>query len=273
VVGRRLSNDRIHEVDIVEDDPHLRRLVEAGAELEMPMSRVYAFDRWGVDAILHRIEPRISYAFIMGRGFRQSTFYTERVDGLKETNEITYSVTNRIIARTGSGPDSEPVRWEAVRFLLGHAIDLRRDKTLGDVIGDLIVQAPSIFRFRAEARYSVDLGRFETAITDLSATVGPVTGAVGTRYDDPERTNFLQAALRAELTQYVVAKLATNYDMRRDTFVENQIGFDFRFQCYEFSVVFIDRHREQGRRGTEEEVRFSVNLLGVGTPIRTSVGQ
>ena len=274
-VGRRLSNDRVHEIDVVEDSSHLRRLVEAGADLEMPLSRVYAFDRWGIDAVLHRIEPRVSYNFITGSGFRQTPDYTERVDRLRKTSEVIYSVTNRILARTVSGPDAEPVRWEAVRLLLGHSLDLRSrsSQTLGDVIGDLIVQAPAIFRLRAEGRYGIDRGRFETATTDLAVTVGRITGSVGTRYDEEQRTNFLQGTLRAEITERLVARLGTNWDLRTDTFVENQIGFDLRFQCYEISVLFIDRHREQNRRSSDEELRFSVNLLGIGTPLRTSVGQ
>jgi hypothetical protein len=54
--------------------------------------------------------------------------------------------------------------------------------------------------------------------------------------------------------------------------VENQFGVDLRFQCWEISVLFIDRTREIGRTHADEEVRFSVNLLGVGGPLRTSVG-
>ena len=227
-----------------------------------------------VDALLHRIEPRVNYTFITGSGLHHLPLYTDRVDRIKETSEITYSITNRILARTTPGPDAEPVRWEAVRVLLGHAIDLRsKNHTVGDVIGDLIVQAPSIFRFRAEARYGLATQDLVTATTDLSATVSRVTGAVGTRYDAEQRTNFLQGTLRAELSSMLVAHVATNWDMRSDTFVENRFGIDLRFQCYEFSLVFIDRNREVGRSHADEEVRFSLNLLGIGGPIRTTVGQ
>ena len=273
VVARRLSADLVRQVDVVNDDPRLRRLLETGADLEMPLSRVYAFDRWGVDAILHRIEPRVSYTFITGAGLNHLPVYTERVDRIKETSQITYSITNRILARTASAPEAEPVRWEAVRLLLGHAIDLRsRNHTIGDLIGDLILQAPSIFRFRAEARYGLAERDLATATTDLTATTGRVATSVGTRYDAEQRTNFLQGALRVELTEHLVGRVGTNWDMRTDTFVENQFGVDLRFQCWEISVLFIDRNREVRRRGADEELRFSVNLLGIGTPLRTSVG-
>ena len=44
-----------------------------------------------------------------------------------------------------------------------------------------------------------------------------------------QRTNFLQGTLRAEITDRFVVHVATNWDMRSDTFVENRFGIDFRF--------------------------------------------
>jgi LPS-assembly protein len=272
-VARRLSGDFRTEVDVVNGDPRVRRLVEAGGDVEMPVSRVYAFDRWGVAALLHRIEPRVNYTFITGSGMHHLPLFTERIDRIKEASLVTYSVTNRILARTASGPDTEPVRWEAVRVTVGHSVDLRSENhTVGDIIGDLIVQAPSVFRFRGEVRYGMATHAVESATTDFAVSVARVTGSVGTRFDVPQRTNFLQGAVRAELTANVAARVATNWDMRSDTFVENQFGIDLRFQCYEFSLLFIDRTREVGRAHADEEVRFSLNLLGIGGPIRTSIG-
>jgi LPS-assembly protein len=272
-VARRLASDFETEVDVTNNDPKLRALVEAGGDVEMPFSRVYGFNRWGVDALLHRVEPRVSYTFITGSGMNHIPLFTERIDRIKEASKVTYSVTNRILARTSPQPDTEPVRWEALRFTIGHTLDLRSDNhTVGDVMADLIVQAPSIFRLRGELQYSLERDRVATATTDFGVTLARVTGAVGTRYDLQQKTSFLQGSVRAELTPWLVARAATNWDMRTDTFVESQLGVDLRFQCYEFSVLFIDRTREIGRTRAEEEVRFSLNLLGIGGPIRTSVG-
>jgi LPS-assembly protein len=272
-IGRGLASDFQTEIDIVNNDPRLRSLVEAGGDIEMPLSRVYAFDRWGINGLLHRIEPRVNYTFITGSNLDSLPLWQERIDRIKDTSLVTYSVTNRILARTSAGPESEPVRWEAVRLLVGHSFDLRSENhPVGDIIGDLIVQTPSVFRFRGETRYGIAQSQFVTGTTDLSVTVRRLTGAIGTRYDAEQRTNFLQGAMRVEITPNVVARAATNWDLRSDTFVENQFGFDLRFQCYEFSVLFIDRVREVGRPQAEEEVRFSVNLLGVGGPLRTTVG-
>jgi LPS-assembly protein len=272
-VGRRPSGDFVTEIDRVNNDPRLRSLVETGADLEMPLSRVYAFNRWGIDALLHRIEPRVNYTYITGSHFTHLPLFTERIDRIKEASLITYSLTNRILAKTSSGPDGEPVRWEAVRFLLGHSLDLRSENhTIGDVVGDLIVQAPSIFRFRGEIRYSMAERDVASTTTDFTVSTSRVSGSVGTRYDNEQRTNFLQGATRVEITQNLAVRAATNWDMRTDTLVENQFGVDLRFQCWEVSVVFIDRTHEVGRKEADEEVRFSINLLGVGGPLRTAIG-
>ncbi|MBM4441938.1 MAG: LPS-assembly protein LptD [Candidatus Rokubacteria bacterium] len=271
--GRRRSADGLTEVDVFGHDARVRRYVEAGGAVEAPFSRVYGFDRWGVDALLHRVEPRVSYVYVTGDEMTRLPLYTERIDRVEEGSKVIYSLTNRVLARTAGGPDGEAVRWEAVRLMVGHEVDLRsRNHTVGDLIGDLIVQAPSIFRARAEARYNTSREDLATVTTDAAITLERFTGSVGTRFDAEQRANFLQGGLRAELTRHVVAHAATNWDMRTDTFVETQYGLDLRFQCYELSVVYIDRGREVGRNRGEDELRFSVNLLGLGGPLRTGIG-
>ena len=83
-------------------------------------------------------------------------------------------------------------------------------------LGDLIVQAPSIFRFRGEVRYGMATREVTTATTDFGVTVARLTGAVGTRYDVEQRTNFLQGSVRAELKARipnVVQEAAANFSV------------------------------------------------------------
>ena len=43
-------------------DPHVRRQVEGGVEIETRASRVYTMDGWGgLAALQHVIEPRATY--------------------------------------------------------------------------------------------------------------------------------------------------------------------------------------------------------------------
>jgi hypothetical protein len=49
------------------------------------------------------------------------------------------------------------------------------------------------------------------------------------------------------------------------TSVEARVGFEWRFDCWSISAIYINRHH------SDSEFRFSVNLLGLGQ-IGTSLG-
>ncbi|PYM17985.1 MAG: hypothetical protein DMD81_07130, partial [Candidatus Rokuibacteriota bacterium] len=52
--------------------------------------------------------------------------------------------------------------------------------------------------------------------------------------------------------------------------LENRFGIDVKFQCWAFSLEVVDRNIA-GRPNTNE-VRFTLNLLGMGGPLSTSMG-
>jgi hypothetical protein len=106
----------------------------------------------------------------------------------------------------------------------------------------------------------------QSATSDLIVRTDPVTVSVGSRYSDPGRFNFLTTGLVADLSRYVTVRNTNYFDARTVTFVESRVAADIKFQCWALTVEFV--HREN----RDDEVNFAVNLLGVGGPIRTSVG-
>jgi hypothetical protein len=54
--------------------------------------------------------------------------------------------------------------------------------------------------------------------------------------------------------------------------VENRIAVDLKWQCWAFSVEFVSRVKDPVTNRAEEQLRFTVNLLGMGAPLSTSVG-
>ena len=271
VTGLHLSRGGGLVTETTEDELSLRRFVETGFDIETLASRVYRPNRWGFEALLHSIEPRVNYTWREGRGMERLPFWTD-VDRVSDANRIEYSLTNRIRGRTVAPSGTEALRYEVLRFLIGHSIDLDADEQRsGDVVGDLIIQPTPKLRFRGTVLSDTHGRGIQFATTDLSADVARVTGSVGMRYSDPQNISFLQGALSAELTANVTGRFTTNWDLRTDTFIENRYGVEVRFQCYALTVEYIARSREAGRRG-EDEVRFAVNLLGVGGPISTGIG-
>jgi hypothetical protein len=170
-------------------------------------------------------------------------------------------------ARTVAPPGTEPVRWELLRFVLSHTYNFNNvDQPLGDVTADLIVSPNRYFAFRGESSYNVYGEGLQTLNTDVVVVTPPVLASLGTRYSEPTRVNFLQGNLTADVTRYVTARLSTNWDLRTNTVVENRMGVDVKFQCWAFTIEYVTRNRD------EDEIRFSLNLLGVGTPLTSGFG-
>jgi LPS-assembly protein len=266
VTGFRTTRAVTGPIEITDDEPRLRRLVEAGTDVEMTMSRVYDAGGWlGAEALLHTIEPRVNYTWIGGKGQDRLPIWTEGVDRIEDTSRVTYSLTNRIRGRTVTLADTEPVRWEMLRFVLGHSYDLQRDQE-GDAFTTLILAPSNKLRFRGDLSYNVPNRNIPNATADVSATLPFVTTSVGVRYSDPGHVNFLQASVATDVWRNVIVRASTNWDLRTDTFVENRFGVDIRFQCWAIAIEYVNRTRR------DDEIHFAVNLLGVGGPFTTSVG-
>lgn len=279
VTGTRLTGDGGLTVQETNDEPRLRQILELGGDLETRAARIYDLgDLAGVSAILHTIEPRVNYTWLDGSGLqrfmRSGALRASRIpqfnsiDAIPEESRFTYSVTNRLRARTVAPEGTEPTRWELVRFVLGHSYELLNPvRPLGNVTGDLILNPNRVFSFRGDTSYSVYAGEgFQTGNMDVSVDVAPVKASVGTRFNKPDRVNFLQGNLSADVTRWATGRLTTNWDLRTNTFVENAIALELKWQCWSFTVEFIRRHQN------EDELRFALNLLGVGTPLATRFG-
>jgi LPS-assembly protein len=266
VTGFRTTRAVNGPIEITEDEARLRRLFEAGTDIETLFSRVYPVNgTWGIDGLLHSIEPRVNYTWITGKGQDRLPVWTEGVDRIPDTSRIEYSLTNRLRARTAALATGERRRWEALRVALGHSYDLRNDSA-GDVVGTVIVQPVERIHLRADAAHGVHGEGWQSATSDLAIRVDPVSFSVGSRYSDPGRFNFITTGLVADISHFVTLRNTNFFDARTLTFVESRASADIKFQCWALTVEFV--HREN----KDDELRFAVNLLGVGGPIRTSVG-
>jgi hypothetical protein len=175
-------------------------------------------------------------------------------------------VTNRIRARTvGNAVTEEPVRWEAARFSLLHSYDVLKGQS-GDLLSTIILQPSERIRFRSDLAYSTRGDGLQAANNDMTVRVEPVGVTVGSRYSDPGNINFLVTGLNLDISRYVSVQNTNNYDIRSSTFVESRVSTDIKFDCWTLTFEYVHRH------GRDDEMRFALNLLGVGGPIRTSVG-
>ena len=266
VTGFRTTRTVTGSTEVTDDEPRLRRLFEAGSDVATQFSRIYPVGgTWGIDALLHSIEPRVNYTWITGKDQDRLPVWTEGVDNIPDTSRIEYSLTNRLRARTAPLAEGEPQRWEALRLAIGHSYDLR-NSTAGDITGTVIVQPVERLRLRADVAQSVHGQGVQSATSDLVIRVDPVTFSVGSRYSDPGRFNFITTGLAVDISRFVTLRNTNFFDARTQSFVESRVSADIKFQCWALTVEFV--HREN----RDDEVNFALNLLGVGGPIRTSLG-
>ena len=266
VTGSRRTSGVSQPIEVTEKEARLRRLFEAGTDVETQLSRVYsAGGTWGIDALLHTIEPRVNYTWIIGENQDRLPLWTEGVDRIPDTSRIAYSLTNRLRARTVALADGEPRRWEALRVAVGHSYDLHNDRA-GDVTGTIIVQPVEHVRLRGDIAHSLHGQGVQGATSDLVVRLDRVAISVGSRYSDPGRFNFITTGLVADVSRYLTLRNTNFFDARTQTFVESRASADIKFQCWALTVEFV--HRES----RDDELNFAVNLLGVGGPIRTAVG-
>lgn len=266
VVGHKTTRGVAAPIEITDDEGRLRQLAEGGVDLETQIGRAYPVGgALNLAGILHTIEPRARYIWITGTHKQQIPRWTPSVDNIQETSRIEYSVTNRLRGKTIAPPGTEPVRSELLRLVVGNYYDLKRER-VGEVFASLIAEPSPVVRLRSDLVHSVQGKGIEILTADL--TLGPklLNGSVGSRYSDTARINFLTGALRSEMFRWITPRVESYWDIESDTLVELRAGVEIRFQCWAFGLEYVRREDR------DDQLRFSLNLLGVGGPVRTSVG-
>jgi hypothetical protein len=266
---RTVTGTHVSTGVLVEDTNHdarLRRLFEAGADLETKVSRVFTTDGWwGTESLLHTIEPRVRYERVTGKGQDRLPQWTVGVDDIQDSSRVEYSLTNRIRARTAAVPDTDPLRWEMFRLTLGHSYDLRHDR-VGDLFSTVIVQPKPTIRFRSDISYDPIENTIPSGTADVSVSFPLTSANLGIRYSEPSKITFLQGGFNIAAWSRVTLRSAINWDLWHGKFSESRVAADLHWKCWALTVEFVNRVDR------DNEIRFAVNLLGVGGPIGTSVG-
>jgi LPS-assembly protein len=273
-VGDRLTRSGGFLVEESVYDPRVRRQVELGLVAESRASRVYVVDEpKTIAAFQHQVEPRVLLYGVRGldqKAFPQYEATVSRVgvlrsaepniDRLGKVSMVEYSITNRLMAKTVAGPGQEAVRWELARLTMAQVYDATRvnSEPFRDFRGDVAVSPSPIFRLRADAAYNVNGLGLREANADVGVTLPRFAASVGPRFNDVAPLGFVHAEVAGRITENLNGRASTSWDTRRGVAVEHRVGFDLHYQCWAFTIEYADRHRN------EDEVRFSINLLGLG---------
>ena len=263
VVGERVTKGGGFLVEETEDDRHVRLLAEGGVELESRVARVWTMDgTWGLAALQHTIEPRVQWLEIRGLDQKANPQFDKAIDDIGKTSQVAYAITQRINAKTVSGPNQEPTRWEAARLTVTQIYNLLpdADEPFRDLSAELIVRPNQYFGVRGVGQWNVYGLGLRTANADIFANYRDLfIVSAGARFNEiGSPFNTVNGSVLAKVGSHMNVRASTEYDVLNGTKVENRVGVDIHFQCWAILLEYIDRHR------SEDEFRFSVNLLGLG---------
>jgi LPS-assembly protein len=258
-----------------------RTLFEGGADLEARAYRVFDTDgAFGIQRLQHVIEPRISYSYITGNQSGEIPQW-DGVDANTEGNTVTYSLTNRLKARSVADGDQPGRVWELARLTLSQtynldptpstvtkAIDVSAGtatisksntaQRFSSVTGDLLLEPVYGIRFRGTAGFDPYEGRISSLVTDASYEAKDWRVAFGARHTLDARLQFIQAEVNAKLGQRWMVHFSSNYDVETHTIVENRFEVTFREQCWGFTAAYINRTND-------DEFHITINLLELGS--------
>jgi hypothetical protein len=237
-----------------------------GTDVETRASRIYLWNgTWNVDRVQHVLEPRVGFLRAVATNASGIPRW-DTVDDAGDRTRLTYSLTNRLLAKTVGTEDATPQRWEMVRLAVSQFYDFGEpERGLGPVTADLIFQPGRVFQFRGDIEQGVRGEGLRRASADASLLLRDLTATVGAQFSALEKIEFIRAQVTARVSQYLTVRGASNWDVRQNAFVENRLGIDLHWQCWAFSLTYIARKKD------DNEVRVSLNLLGLGN-VGTSTG-
>ncbi len=262
-------------VDETEPELLARTLLQTGVTAESRLTRTFAIGQWGVDKIQHVIEPRAAYNFVSNGGRGTPVF--DGVDGVQTASNVTYSLTNRINAKTVAAGDTPGVRWELMRLVLSQTYDLMPPRVpdpqnplrlvrhpFSSVTSDLIIQplppsrVPVPLQFRVGSTVDVYGQGLTSLSTDLTAALADWRATLGTTHGQDAKLQFIRGEVSGQLSRHWAARASVQYDAISHTTVEDRLEVDYREQCWAVRLALV-------HRTNEDEVRMTVNLLELGS--------
>jgi len=193
-------------------------------------SRVFNRKSWLGDKLKHVIEPRITYDYVTGIGTEiNKLVHFDETDLLSNTNQVTFSLANRIYAKRGNDV-SEVFSWQ-----------LSAAKYFDPSFGGALLP-----------------GQRNVLLTQLDLT--PFTFLDGPRTYSP-----LVSELRATPLWNISFEWRADYDEVRHAFVASMASADWRKGSYFISVGHDEVHSDPNLLPSENQLRTT---FGIGNQTR-----
>jgi len=231
------------------------------------LSRVYDWNRWGVDKIQHVMQPEVGYVYIP-KVDQGSLPQFESADFIGRRNTVSLGIVNRLTARSESTSGEVDYR-EILYFRLAQNYDLKpswhgllepegQESRWSDLRAELIVRPTRQSYVDIDTRYDL--------VGDRGLLVLNAEGGI-----DDQRGNLLALRYRyaRDVNEYLAARAETSwlkpvyvsyeqrYALDGSVTLENLVNLEYRAQCWSLFLTWRDRRDDQ-------QILFGLALTGLG---------
>ncbi len=237
------SGDAVGE----EDKNGSREMYNISATLSSEVHRVFDVEGQVIDKIRHGISPELEYTYIP---YVDQDDIPDFLNEIEETNSLTCSLTNILIARLKDGNGGVNYR-EFFRLKLSQTYDIREARKnldgsskarrpFGDIDAELGFAPFQYFSFDADAKFDVDSGEWKEVNSrfDISDQRGDSLAAEY-RYtqDSLEEINF---SLRGRATKALDLMYILRKDQLSNKTLEATYAVNYHKQCWSAELSYSD---------------------------------
>jgi lipopolysaccharide assembly outer membrane protein LptD (OstA) len=261
-----------------------REAFEAILNVKGPMVyRTFDYENRWAEKYKHLIVPSFTYRYVsdfdeadsllipvsIDGGFFDDVDFFDRSSrsGTAGVNQLTYRLTNRVLAKTAEGDLSE-----IFRFDVSQPIDIKESRkdersdsiSLGDIRFDLEsrIIPPLVFNGRALYDY------FHKRPSEVSGTIGLEVARYGMLYTDyifsqdpatgEDLESFYSGAVGVNITNSLHLQYRIRYDEDEGQVLENQYILAYKGCCWGIQVTLFDRL-------DQTKVTVMLDLKGIGS--------
>jgi LPS-assembly protein len=272
------------------DRSSYRQMVDARLDLSTEFSKVMNSPVAAADRIRHSIKPQVVYQYIPDQDQSDLPDFDTDIDRIDGANEITYSLTSTLTARTAKKTSTpEPAETNAVaadgseqpgriqeeqatpepfdyhrflRFYVEQTYDIAAEREddpepFSDVYGELEFNFGPYLKVDSDASFDIYEGHFSSH--NVAAAIADSREdrlSVEHRYDRDD-----SESIRGTLAVRLTGRLTARGEYERDLYDKEDIikgaGFLYTAQCWSFDFFY-------AIEGEDNRFSFFINLTGIG---------
>lgn len=245
-------------VYLIEGDSTDKGIYDFGASIGTKIFRIFNLDGIGeMSKVKHTIEPSISYAYIPEVG-QQNLPQFDGLDFIRQTNKITYSLTNRFIGKFEKDKKKRVFEFATLRLRQDYDFN-NKEKPLSDVTIEATLRTPEFFAFNTSATYNPYSGymnTFNTSLTLRGST--PWYFSIEERYTKIPESLFFNASGSVKLSKSIDLFGKVWYDATKSKLMEVDLQGTYSSQCWALTLIYIGRPEET-------QVLMGIDLKGLGS--------